>query len=747
MGNFSRQKTFDALKHYVGVRLQQGVPIVDADWNEMEDIRKYELQAFLKWFVGDGVPKGNNGFRIVSTAGSLVLAPKKMGESITINEDASTAADTLGFGPGDDSASGSRASLMGRKGLPSGLEDGMTLVIRVGRRPEETVIFRASDFEGYSIDAVPAEALAEIINEQTKRVTAYVDNTDFCIQGGNGTPNGAGRCLVEGWDVLNESDLHYTDQRLYNNDPLAEGWHVSPLPLLAEPDSNQGRSDLVYLDVWEREVDSGEDEKLKDKRIGIETCVRLKREWVVRVAQGLSDETGLPDFLQDNEIFREGHAYYPLARLTWTWEGGQLTREITDLRRTGLTVMSHHDIQQIVTDAYGLGYTLDHDGQPKLKVSLREAINALLRGELPGTPKTSFVTGAAYDYYPFAIEDNVGDIWVFWRSDRSGNPGDIWYRRYDRARGGWGGDTQLTTDAAWDTAPFAIEDSVRDIWVFWDSDRSGNFGVWFRRYDRACGGWGGETQLTTHARQDRPFAIEDSVGDIWVFWKTYIGGYDNHCCKRYDRARGDWGGETQLTADQDHGMDRDLFVIADSVGDIWVFWTRGGYPDIWYRHYDRARGDWEGKTSLTTDISLNQVPFAIEDNVGDIWVFWQSGRSGKFDIWYKRYDHARGDWGGDTQLTTDAAQDGQPFAIEDNVGDIWVFWVSDRSGNYNIWYKRYDRARGGWGGETQLTTDVGTDYIYMLSAIADSVGDIWVFWNSQIGSFVAICYKKLIPAI
>jgi hypothetical protein len=37
MGNFSRD-TFDKLKHYVGVRLQQGVPIVDADWNELEDI-------------------------------------------------------------------------------------------------------------------------------------------------------------------------------------------------------------------------------------------------------------------------------------------------------------------------------------------------------------------------------------------------------------------------------------------------------------------------------------------------------------------------------------------------------------------------------------------------------------------------------------------------------------------------------------------------------------------------------------
>ena len=63
MGNISRD-TFDELKHYVGVRLQQGVPLVDADWNEQDDIRRYELRRFLKRFVGDGVPRGEDGFAI-----------------------------------------------------------------------------------------------------------------------------------------------------------------------------------------------------------------------------------------------------------------------------------------------------------------------------------------------------------------------------------------------------------------------------------------------------------------------------------------------------------------------------------------------------------------------------------------------------------------------------------------------------------------------------------------------------------
>src|SRR5215510_1463268 len=64
--------TFDPLRLYIRVRLQQGVPLVDADWNEAHDVRKFEVQAFLKWFVGNGVPEGNDGFRIAGLTPAVV---------------------------------------------------------------------------------------------------------------------------------------------------------------------------------------------------------------------------------------------------------------------------------------------------------------------------------------------------------------------------------------------------------------------------------------------------------------------------------------------------------------------------------------------------------------------------------------------------------------------------------------------------------------------------------------------------
>ena len=56
-GDFSNNKmdTFDPDKGYIGIRLQQGVPLLDRDWNELEDIRRYQDITFRKYYIGDGI--------------------------------------------------------------------------------------------------------------------------------------------------------------------------------------------------------------------------------------------------------------------------------------------------------------------------------------------------------------------------------------------------------------------------------------------------------------------------------------------------------------------------------------------------------------------------------------------------------------------------------------------------------------------------------------------------------------------
>ena len=108
MGNFSRppeQRLDDATsKHYVGVRVEQGVPLLDADLHLLDGLHRHELEQVGQWMLGNGVPVGSDAFRVVALAGggvgTIVLQSKTPTTNPALSslqiDPASTAAAALG---------------------------------------------------------------------------------------------------------------------------------------------------------------------------------------------------------------------------------------------------------------------------------------------------------------------------------------------------------------------------------------------------------------------------------------------------------------------------------------------------------------------------------------------------------------------------------------------------------------------------------------------------------------------------
>ena len=346
MGDFSRdpkQRLADSIaKHYVGVRMQQGVPILDADWNELEDLRKHELHELVRSFVGDGVPDGSDGFRLQALAGggvdTLVLQTISTiteHTSLEVVLGLSTAADRLGFLPGDtisERFGSSPAILNGDAAAPFFLAAGMTLTVRVNGGVDQTVTFTDTDF--VDISHATISEVYDVLNANLIGVTASAgEGSNFRIIGGEGTLLSAGRILAEGAEALIENDIMFTSQPLYQNTELASLWGVDEIPQISEV--TEGRQDIVYLDVWEREVGFDEDVDIVQPVIGIETARRLRREWAVRFEENATDLTGITR--------QDGHKYTPLAILTRTiTEGNAITDEsISDARRTQINVSKY----------------------------------------------------------------------------------------------------------------------------------------------------------------------------------------------------------------------------------------------------------------------------------------------------------------------------------------------------------------------------------------------------------------------
>lgn len=149
----------------------------------------------------------------------------------------------------------------------------------------------AAGAEGFAVEAIPAD-------------------NDFRIASQN---PGGGVCLVGGIEIFLPADLNYGDQ--------------AGMPPLTTPDATQPdpRVDAVYLDVWLEEVDGTEDgDLLNGDDVGIQTSVRERPAWRVRVAEGVPVPAPLP-----------GHAHYRVARITRPRSDAEIRDDmITDDRRT-----------------------------------------------------------------------------------------------------------------------------------------------------------------------------------------------------------------------------------------------------------------------------------------------------------------------------------------------------------------------------------------------------------------------------
>ena len=730
MGDFSRS-TFDRLKHYVGVRLQQGVPLLDADWNELEDIRRYEVQAFLKWFVGDGVPAGNDGFRIAALPGGgvntirLTAATAGPGiSSVRVDVAASTAAAALGFtAPQRATRALAAARLTGEASEPFALTTGMTLVISVNGAAAQTVTFTAGQFK--ASDVVTA------INAGANAVVASVGaGDDFVITGGDGTAERAGRCLVDGRDAVQEGRLTYSGQPLFGNSALAAAWSVPAVTALSAP-TTVARTDLVYLDVWDREVTSTEDDDLVNPLIGVETAVRLRREWAVRVRPG---STQLP--LPIDSDYLPGHSYLALATLNRQPNIAAIPApSLTDLRGRNLQLTPSTLIEDVIgtrSDAY-------RRGENRPLVSMREAINAVLAGRVPASTEFEVGPGTGPDDLGHSsVVDSSGRLIAIWQATRSSFNEQVLAAVLEPSGDTFAFRTVQVTSGVRHRTPAAVALPTGDIVVAYNTGGIDSSGadILMKRAPLDSLGQATERQLIgppptgVADQQARAVLVEDQVvffslqgvGDRqWsylryrhtdntftdaapvplsvplglqdlhaaagggVAWVAYADAGNTIRVLRLDPAHAPAGFPNQATIDRDEHFPAsstpDVFVLASNAGAM-VFYDDGTGLSI----AENANGVWAVSKVPDTDASDGQ-PAAVRDTDGTLYLAYTHEQSGTVsDIVLRRRTSGR--WNPPQRLVADGSANTRPNPIiVPNLG-IWLLWNSNRKGNSDVFAKR-----------------------------------------------------------
>jgi len=124
-------------------------------------------------------------------------------------------------------------------------------------------------------------------------------------------------------------------------------------------------------------------------------------------------------------------------------------------------------------------------------------------------------------------------------------------------------------------------------------------------------------------------------------------------------------------------------VVQDQLGNVYIFWDQN--PGIYYTVTTTGQliNPWPTPQQYTlngNNYDLEPAPIVLKN--GTLIMFFSSKRGNNYDIYYSRYNN--GAWSPESRLTTSAASDQGPVAMQDRSGKIWLAWTRTETGDIKI---------------------------------------------------------------
>ncbi len=713
-GNFSnnKQDTFSPQEELIGVRLQQGVPLLDRDWNELEDIRRYQEVMLRRHYLGDGTP--DDGFRI----------------------------NALDPSANDFMISGGRIMVDGFEAVnePAGA-DFILYSSQTGAPPLKKVT-----------TVLPLKAIREDI--------VYLDLWIEEVTGAD-LPR-----LKNPDDVAMETCIRHRMRWMVRVDEGSKG-HVPDIGHhffdLARIKRTSDRDTIASADITDLRSNLQSSATAQSRlRNAINSLIsgNMPSGPAMELATfpstgGYLDlsKDGMGNMIlfwrQDNNIWARR---YSASTRTWS-AAAQLTSGSTVKQYRFSFADSKGDVwvfwiqQDSSTNTYNVWSKRFNIGK------------GIWMGDVQLT------SGAGNERFLQAFEDKDGNVWLFWeQQEGTGGIYNYWTKRY--ASGSWGADTPLTsgTTAKYNNSQFL--DSKGAIWFFWSQiDANSNvYNLFARRFSQ--GSWSSDFTLTSGtANKSYARSFEDLNGVIWLFWQQVDGSVYNIYYRRFVSAS--WSAAAALTSGAQAKYYFDS--LMDERGDIWLFWQQmDSAYNFWAKRF--SANAWSNDMQLTSGATGKSASAPVAGKKRDVFfVYSLADANNLYNIYAQRFNFDSNAWE-NSQVTYGTTNKFAQNITAFSNGDLGLFWQQDniyvssmfnaselywsdatqvasgvnvgihsvleRSNGdiwlllfgapyYNIWCTRF--IDGDWiGGEERLISGAMRKSIF--DVFEESTGDIWAFW-------------------
>ena len=358
-------------------------------------------------------------------------------------------------------------------------------------------------------------------------------------------------------------------------------------------------------------------------------------------------------------------------------------------------------------------------------------MSATAHAQVPFSAPKNISNNSDFSFTPQVSVDSAGNIFVVWEDDTDTNSNILFSRSAD------GGVTFSTPKSLSDTPGFSFNPRVAvdihgGINVVWEDDGPGNLDVFFSRSTDGGTTFSSPIDLSADAADSAsPQVATDAAGNIFVVWENDTAGAFGILFSRSIDGGLIFSAPVFLSTNMGGSVSPQMLV--DLGGNINVVWEddSAGAADISYSRSANSGISFSIPKSLSRNIGNSVNAQIAVDLGGNINVAWENDSPGNFDVFYSRSADNGTTFSIPRNLSNDLGHSRNPQIAVDSSGSVNVLWAANIPPNFNtdVFFVRSNDGGTTFSAVRNLSNNVGFSANSWLTV--DAGGNVNVTWEDS----------------
>lgn len=335
--------------------------------------------------------------------------------------------------------------------------------------------------------------------------------------------------------------------------------------------------------------------------------------------------------------------------------------------------------------------------------------------------------------------DDRGRVHVTWADERDGNR-EIYYQRSIDGGVEWGPPIRLTKDAAASVNP-SIAAEANFVHVAWWDDRDGSPKVYVRSSRDAGATWGAKRRISQSPGAAFPSIAVQGSRVFVVYVDVSVGHAEVYFTRSLDQGNS-WATPVRLSA---LPWSSYTPTVAASGGNVYVAWTDtrvamtvDTLEEEYFRHSADGGITWDLEVRLTRALGNSWAP-SLAAQGEEVGIAWFDDRSGDWEIYFKRSTDGGLTWSVDRRLTRSAGPSLRPSLARYGSALHLAYW-DHRDGDEEIyWLTSPDRGKS-WSAPQRLTVNAASS---VRPSVAAAASGVHIVWTDERDGDSEVYYKRL----